>query len=334
MSRTNRSGRSVWLRSATLAVAALLLAGGTTLGAIRIGTDGPDTLVGTNGADTMTGKGGNDTLKGLAGNDTYYFKDGFGTDTVEERAAYKVGGKKVSGGIDALSFSKVSASHVEIYNIPQWGASYRNAYSGTDKVSFGTSVIEKVTASSNTSSYDITFTGAGANTLSPGGGATDLLHDYGGWNDGAGGHPGLAASNDTYKGLTANTGTIAVYDWGGTADVLDLRPFSTDDVYLDAINTDGDAELESLLVTIDASRGIVVVGHFGEHSNYTSDWGGQQGRVEKLLFADEMISGASVASTATLMQASGQPRPAAASERLAERVRTELEEFPEPGQQR
>ena len=97
-----------------------------------MGTDGAETLTGTSGNDAFTGKGGNDTLKGLAGNDVYYFVEGWGNDTVEEKASYKIGGKKLPGGIDTLSFAKVSGP-VHAYLIRQWeyqNVAYRYANDG------------------------------------------------------------------------------------------------------------------------------------------------------------------------------------------------------------
>ena len=98
----------------------LLLAGGTALRAIRIGTDGPETLVGADKADTLTGKSGDATDS---------FTDGFGFDTVEERVSYRVGRKKVHGGVDALNFSRVGADVVDTYFVPEWGPDWqRSAY--------------------------------------------------------------------------------------------------------------------------------------------------------------------------------------------------------------
>jgi Ca2+-binding RTX toxin-like protein len=92
------------LLAVSLALPAALLLVPSSLGASRFGTDGTETLIGTNKADRITGAGGDDTLKGLAGNDTYYFADTWGSDTLEDLATYKVGGKTRPGGIDTLSF--------------------------------------------------------------------------------------------------------------------------------------------------------------------------------------------------------------------------------------
>ena len=63
--------RRTILLVATMALT-LLVASGVALAAIRIGTEGPDTLRGTNGDDTLIGKGGNDTLFALRGQDQLF----------------------------------------------------------------------------------------------------------------------------------------------------------------------------------------------------------------------------------------------------------------------
>jgi hypothetical protein len=261
--------------------AALLLASGTALAALKIGTDGPDTLIGTSSADQITGRGGNDTLKGLAGNDVYYFDDGWGVDTLEE--PLRVGRR--SGGSDTLSFSQLD-TNVQVYLIRQFGPSNNLAISGVDRVDLGASVVENATGGRG---GDILSGGSDRNTLNPGGGGTDRLSDLGGI-DGSRGFPELPASNDTFKGFESNTGTDQVTDWGGTADVVDLRPFASSEVYVTAIDFDGDGDQESLQIVTGASAQVIVVGHFGEYRDFTSCCG-QQGLIEQLVFSDGTFSG-------------------------------------------
>ncbi len=277
--------------------AALLLASGTALAALKIGTDGPDTLIGTSSADQITGRGGNDTLKGLAGNDVYYFDDGWGTDTLEE--PLRIGRR--SGGSDTLSFSQLD-TNVNVFLIRQWGASNNVAISGADRVDLGASVVENATGGRG---GDTLSGGSDRNTLNPGGGGSDRLSDFGGWNDGSGGQPELPASNDVFKGFESNTGTDSVTDWGGTADVMDLRPFASSEVYVTAVDVDGDGDQESLQIVTGASAQVIVRGHFGEYSDFTSCCG-QQGRIESLVFSDGTFSGQGTVGSSSIAGASSE----------------------------
>jgi hypothetical protein len=63
---------------ALLVTAALLVAGGATLAATKVGDSGNDRLMGTNKADKLVGKGGNDRLVGRGANDL--LKGGGGRD--------------------------------------------------------------------------------------------------------------------------------------------------------------------------------------------------------------------------------------------------------------
>src|SRR5215217_258830 len=96
------------LLAPTLALLAAMLVASPALSALRIGTDGAGQLVGTIGADELTGKADNDLLRGLAGNDIYFFRDSWGLDTLDDRATYVVGGKRVSGGVDTLNFARTT----------------------------------------------------------------------------------------------------------------------------------------------------------------------------------------------------------------------------------
>lgn len=274
----------------TVMALALILASGTALAALVMGTDNADTLVGTSSADQITGKGGNDTLKGMAGNDVYYFDEGWGYDTLVE--PLKVG--KKSGGSDTLSFSQ-DDQDVRVLLIRQWGSGWSQASSliRSDFIYLGPSaVVENATGGRG---QDSIVGGSDRNTLQPGGGGYDDLRDFGGHNDGPGGQPELPVSNDTFKGFESNTGTDSVWDWGGTADLVDLRPFGASEVYVDAVDLDGNGSTrESLQIVTGTSTQVLVLGHFGEFGDYTSRTG-QQGRIEQLLFSDGTFSGVGTA---------------------------------------
>ncbi len=283
--------RSIFLLLASV-LTTLALSSGVALAEIKVGTDNPETLTGTNSADHITGKGGNDTLKGLAANDVYHFDDGFGQDTLEELATYKVGKKKKPGGTDTLSFSGV-ATDVDVYLIPQWSnQGYNNAYTyGSDgflrMVDLRTSPVENATGGSD---HDSLHGGSARNTLKGGPGGNDILTDLGG-DDGSaagiGGLPDLPASSDTYKGFTSGTGNDRVLDYGGTADKLDLRPLESSDVYFDAFDFDNSGANDSLRLVINATNQVEVVGHFAPVAGETDD-----GRMEQIVFSDETVTSA------------------------------------------
>ena len=318
-------------RRSALVVAALLalLVVSPALSALRIGTKNAETLTGTSGNDHLTGAEGNDLLKGLAGNDTYFFADNWGSDELVEKAGE---------GIDTLNFRGVK-NGVSVLNIREWHEKipdYPYARGpGADEISFtsaaGVAVIEKVIGGQG---EDGITGGGGPNTFMPGGGATDVLQDYGGYNDGPAGMPEIPVSNDVYKGFADNTGTDFVFDFGGTKDVLDMRPLSTDDVYLSRRDLDASGTEESLQIVTGPTAQVILGGHFGPYSTYTSALG-QQGSIEKLIFADVTFTSADglAAATASSAQATSgkQAALAEAADRLAEEAHTQLAAMPEPG---
>lgn len=262
-----------------------------TAAAVRLGTPNGETLTGTNRKDQITGDAGNDRLKGLAGNDTYYFADGWGRDTLKEQAFSRVNGKRVPGGTDTLSFRQVKGGGVQVTLIPEWRginpANNKAIGAAGEAVDLGRSVVENVDGTTN---KDHLTGGAAANRLDSGGGSSDTLRDYGGWNDGPGGNPELPSSNDAYVGVAANTGIVAIVDWGGTADLLDLRPLRSDQAYLAQINCDSDEDWECLQILTGSGTGqVTVYGQFGEYSDYTSKYG-QHGQIETVRFADGTIT--------------------------------------------
>ena len=306
-----------------------LLVASPALTALRVGTRNAETLTGTSGNDHLTGAEGNDLLKGLAGNDTYFFADNWGSDTLVE---------KPGEGTDTLNFRGVK-NGVSVYNIREWHEKIPDypyvRGPGADGIAVnsaaGVAIIEKVIGGQGADD-GITSSG-GPNTFMPGGGATDLLQDYGGWNDGPAGKPEIPGSNDTYKGFADNTGTDFIFDWSGT-DVVDLRPLSTEDVYLSRLDFDGNGTEESLQIVTGPTAQVILGGHFGPYSTYTSAFG-QQGRIEKLIFADATFTnsaGLSSVMAASVEATSGKPAELAdAADRLAEEARKLLAEQPEPG---
>jgi Ca2+-binding RTX toxin-like protein len=319
------SHRSLLHRIAILAPGlALLLAllTGPALAALRIGTNGNETLVGTTGNDQITGKGGDDILKGKAGNDTYFFADNWGTDTLVETA---------TGGTDTVNFRGVTSGRVNVYLVPEWFNNndlFNSANGpGGEEVRFRytvngetvQSIVENAIGGQGTP--DIIAGGKGKNILQPGGGADDQLVDFGGYTDPAKVLPNLPVSNDVYRGFASNTGTDVVTDYGGSGDVLDLRPLETADVYLsrrdfDSNGTDGTEE--SLQIVTSPTTQVIVYGHFGPTGDSSK-------RIETIIFADQTITESSAAQA--LATASAEPtsakqrRLAAAAEGLANKAR-------------
>ena len=101
--------------------------------------------------------------------------------------------------------------------------------------------------------------------------------------------PGLPSSDDAYGGFAAGPGIDAVYDFGGAADVLDLRPWESSDVYVDAISVGTDDPNLDTLVVSAGDRGVVVYGHFAPLAFHRDE----NGTMEKIVFADETITSAS-----------------------------------------
>jgi hypothetical protein len=284
-----RPPQASFARPALIGAALAVLLVGPALAAVRTGTPGPEILVGSPRRDVLTG-GGGDELRGLAGDDTYQFADDWGKDIIEELPNYKVKGKRKPGGVDTLSFAGVVRGGVGVMLVPEWvGAgsdSNRAVGAGEARVDLGTSIVENVVGSRG---EDDLIGGAGSNRLATGGGESDSLSDYGGWDDGAGGLPELPPSSDVYAGGAANEGSVFVADFGGKADVVDLRPLRLDEAYLAAIDCDIDRELECLQVVTGPASQIVVRGQFGPYLDFTAR-SGQQGQVETLLFADGSVA--------------------------------------------
>jgi len=299
------------------------------LSALRLGTKNAETLTGTARNDHLTGAEGNDLLQGLAGNDTYFFADNWGTDELVE---------KPGEGTDTLNFRGVRTGGIVVHLVPEWDPFFvsMDADGPGGAIDFSTAAgqatIEKVIGGQGDG--DVIETGSGPHTLQPGGGAGDDLYDDGGYNDGPGGLPELPASNDIFKGFGDNTGTDVVIDFGGTRDVLDMRPFSTNDVYISRRDFDSNGTEESLQIVTGPTSQVIVVGHFGEFLQHTSKLG-QQGRIEKLIFADATFTSANglVAATVSSARATSgkQATLVEAADQLAEEARAHLAAMPKPG---
>jgi len=332
LSSTGR-GRSQW-RLGTLVVTALvaLLVSGPALAASRSGTNGNDTLVGTSGNDQITGKAGSDTLKGRAGNDTYFFANNFslnadlslGHDTLVERA---------NEGIDTVNFHAVRDAPVSVRLVPSWlsvDPDFNAATGPSGEVLFvfeanGALVQSTVeNAIGGQGDGDRIVGGGGKNIIQPGGGAADELGDIGGWNDGSAGNPEIAASNDIYKDFADNTGTDTIADYGGEKDVLDMRPFSIEDVAINAIDFDLNGTVESLQIVTSATSQVIVLGQFGDVFDQEAK-SNLHGQIETIRFADAAFSTASalrnLAITSTEAPSGKQAELAAAADGLAKEAR-------------
>jgi hypothetical protein len=73
-----------------------------------------------------------------------------------------------------------------------------------------------------------------------------------------------------------------VADFGGAADVLDLRPWESSDVYVDAISVGTDDPNLDTLVVSAADRGLVVYGHFAPLAFHRDE----NGTMEKIVSGD------------------------------------------------
>ena len=278
--------------AAAAIVAALVAGGGSGLAATRVGTDAGETLAGTANADRLTGKGGDDVLKGLAGDDVYHFEDGFGRDRLEEKARYKVRGRRLPGGKDTLDFSGVTGGRVLVYLIPEWGSYYHTAVRSypIDVVDLGASRVENAVGSAfvgdTVTRGDYLTGGGGPNVLRAGGGGYDNLLDVGGSRFGPQGYGGIPASDDTYADLARNSDTITIRDYGGDRDTVDLRPLTSSDVTVHLLQQDLDAQAEGIaFVRRGTSAAVAVLGQFGVPFGSATS-----GRIELFRFADLTVT--------------------------------------------
>ena len=316
MRKTGRFGLML-----AVVVATLVLSSTAAFAALRMGTGNAETLTGTHSADVINGMGGSDTLKGLAGSDTYHFDDGFGADTLEELATYKVGTKKLAGGNDRVGFAAfngTSGSRVIIGLVREWATSPCFARPGAgicfkaseavsadpvpgQLVGFASTAPERAVGGT---SNDILIGGKEANVLN-GGPGSDGLEDYGGYA-GHNGFPALPESSDTIR---AGQGQDSVIDYGGTADKLDLRAMgSSDDVYFAPSGPD--------LVISNSNSGASV------RIRSALDASTPVGKMEQIIFTDEVVSGAQAQVQASVT-ASSNGRLAEMAAEVAEQTPTE-----------
>ncbi|MDQ4128333.1 MAG: hypothetical protein M3151_10370 [Actinomycetota bacterium] len=69
--------------------------------------------------------------------------------------------------------------------------------------------------------------------------------------------PRPLGENDVFKDFESNNGTDRVHDFGGTADVVDLRPLSSSNVYVAPVDADSNGTLESLQIATSSSAQVV-----------------------------------------------------------------------------
>ena len=91
---------------------------------------------------------------------------------------------------------------------------------------------------------------------------------------------------------------------------------SSSEVYVDAVDFDGNGSTrESLQIVTSSSAQVLVLGHFGEFGDYTSRTG-QQGRIEQLVFSDGTFSGVGTAGSSSVASASSEEESADSVEGL------------------
>ncbi|MDP8900867.1 MAG: hypothetical protein M3N33_06925 [Actinomycetota bacterium] len=133
------------------------------------------------------------------------------------------------------------------------------------------------------------------------------MTDYGG-NPGNSVRPDIPASNDTYAGF--KSGSHTVLDWAGASDKLDLRPYSSDDAFFEALDIDNTGTAESLKISVERPDGVLfdvtVAGHLGALDPPPLD--SVDGGMEKILFANTTV--AAKAQAGSLAKAA-QPEPRA-----------------------
>ncbi len=277
----------------------LVLSATIAVAAVRVGTSGADRLTGTDGADQINGKGGDDRTNGKLGNDTYYYANGWGVDRLID-----------SGGTDTLNFSRVSTG-VGVYLIPEWGVEWNAAYDGSARVNMTTYVVENAIGGSGSDSIQ---GGKDDNTLRPGGGARDDLIDWGGYDVDPDDpeYEAIPVSNDTYTGFSTNTGLDHVIDYGGAEDKLDLKPYDSSEVYIDAVDLNGNGTDESLLLLTGDNIGVVIEGYF------RNLYAGQEGKVEEIVFADSTLTDEAEVQAMADASANDSSRAAAAEKLVSE----------------
>jgi hypothetical protein len=239
---------------------------------LLIGTDGADYIKALSGNDNISAGSGNDTTDGGSGNDTYSYENGWEDDTLID-----------ASGTDHLNFSAL-ANGVYAVLVPETasGGIVQGGPNGDDTINFSSgTVVEKVTGSSSKDDYILT--GGAANTLRPGSGTGGAyLEDVGGNNNFSSG-VSIPASSDTYSGFAASGyGNVSIVDHGGTADKL-LLPFASTGAYFKAINGDGDAAVDDLLIMTSNTDYVYLNGQLEPDGN-------QDGHIEQIQFTDGTVS--------------------------------------------
>jgi Ca2+-binding RTX toxin-like protein len=205
---------------------------------LLVGTFARDYIKALSGNDILAGGNDNDTTNGGSGNDTYSYSSPVAF--LDNDSSNGLAGDRVvdASGFDTLNFSRTDGSSVTIILVKEFSpypaippntVEVTNSTGGSSWVVLGAYTVERAIG---TPSTDEIRGGKEDNTLQPGPGGNDQLIDMGGCTpeaDTSAECPtALAASNDTYKGF--RRGSVLVKDYGGTADSVDLRPLSSEDV--------------------------------------------------------------------------------------------------------
>ncbi len=157
------------------------------------GGGGNDTLRGLLGNDTLEGENGNDFLDGGDGDDTYYFRSGWGTDTLTD-----------SSGSDAIDVSSSVSNNITVNLTSGAGHEFTD---GTNTINWASNVIEHVALRGT--GNDSVFGSSGANNILTGNGNDTL--DGGTGNDTLDG----GAGDDVYLYSTVGFGNDSIIDLSG-----------------------------------------------------------------------------------------------------------------------
>jgi Ca2+-binding RTX toxin-like protein len=103
-----------------------------------VGTQHSDLLWGNNGVNRIEGGAGNDTLTGRAGNDTFFFRDGFGQDTVADFT----GTRAAAGDVIELSLGAAFDTFAEVQAVgTQLGANTVFSFGGGNTLTLSNTIL-------------------------------------------------------------------------------------------------------------------------------------------------------------------------------------------------
>lgn len=259
------------------------------------GLGGNDTIMADLGDDTLDGGTGNDQLDGGSGSDIYLYRQGDGSDTIED----------VGGATDTIRFdASVTAADVEVrrdyhhlYLTVSGGAviSLRNWAEEGQQIEFvefsdGTvwNVEELIKHSLVTTDRgDFLFAGAGADTISGAGGDDTMLGDAG--NDFLDGNEGNDTLNggrgdDTLRGGAGNDllsggegNNVYLFGRGDGADTI---------IGSDVLRFDASVFSEDVAVTRDAAGNMYLTLADSSDVVRVEQWFRYFGRATQVQFAD------------------------------------------------